>query len=447
MLLYQLGRPASAMVQAINDLPTGVLHAIPYGLIAVVLFIATIYVFRGQKELEADSELRKNVDFSTTIAAEKSRFLNLVLPYLSTPLNIFANGVTLTEKSLTAEQHRAYAQNVEQLRLITEDLVRRIDSTKKVNPISSEPIWQVRPSVALKSKRFIIPTALLCVLLASFYGVVFGIADQSPNYINSALQLTATIIITWLLYAAVRNTMVLKGENSRLRALAAFLRIVDGRRTNILYTAQHAIQTPIINLQEIVPHIKDDEAREYVARGIQQCTKLLRAFELVMRLEISIIEQNRETSNLREVIGQAVQAILPKIQTKQVSLEMEGLDTMIAVKVEPYLMELVIRALLLNSVEASNEQGIINLTSQRHGDQIQLQVTDQGRGMSRMELDSVFQYYPNLYMHSTNMTTSNGPGLSLIVSRMIIHAFHGELSLESTQQKGTVATVLLPVGR
>lgn len=447
MFLYLFGLPASALIQAVNDLPTGVFHAIPYGLIAIILFIATIYVFRGQKELEADAELRKNVDFSTTMAAEKSRFLNLVLPYLSTPLNIFANGVTLTEKSLTAEQHKTYTQNVEQLRLITEDLVRRIDSTKKVNPISSEPIWQVRPSVALKSKRFIIPTALLGVLLATFYGVVFGIADQRPTYINGSLQLTAAVIITWLLYAAVRNTLVLKGENSRLRALAAFLRIVDGRRTNILYTAQHAIQVPIANLQEIVPHIKDDDAREYIARGIQQCNKLLRAFELVMRLEINIIEQNRETSNLREVIGQAIQAVLPKIQAKQVSLEIEGLDIMIAVKVEPYLMELVIRALLLNSIEASTEQGVVTVTSQRQGDQIQLQIADQGRGMSRMELDSVFQYYPNLYMHSTNLTDSNGPGLSLIVSRMIIHAFHGELTLESTQQKGTVATVSLPVGQ
>ncbi len=115
---------AGSLIQTIDQLPAGVLHAIPYGLIAVLLVVTSICVFHGQKELRDDARLRQNVDFSTTMASEKNRFLGLILPYLSTPLNIFANGVTLTGKSLSAQQHRAYAQNAELLRQATEELVK-----------------------------------------------------------------------------------------------------------------------------------------------------------------------------------------------------------------------------------------------------------------------------------------------------------------------------------
>lgn len=436
---------ASSLKETITTLPTGVLYAIPYALIAILLLVVALYIVRGEQELKDDVHLRQDVEFSTTLATEKNKFLKLVLPYLSTPLNIFANGVALTEKSLSVEQHRQYVQNVELLRVTVEHLVTHIESTKKVQAISSEPIWQVQLKTVVKSKRFLLPVAGLIFILLVFYSAATMLTNHRPSSVNLVIQIAAFIVISLLLYVAVRNTMNLKGENSRLRALNTFIRGLDSRRTSILQNAQHALQTPIINLQEIATHIPDTEAREYVARGLQQSNKLLRSFDFVLRLEANIIDQKRPSSSMQEVVGQAVQAVLSKVQAKQLSLDVEGLDLRSPVSIETDLMELVLRALLLNSIEASPAKSVINLKSQSIDGHLKLQVIDNGVGISRLELDSLFQFYPNLHMHTTNPTAPNGPGLSLIISQMIIHAFHGELSIESVQGKGTIATISLPL--
>jgi signal transduction histidine kinase len=230
-----------------------------------------------------------------------------------------------------------------------------------------------------------------------------------------------------------------------MKALTAFVRTLDSRRTSILHDAQHSLQVPVANLQDSITHISDHATREYVARGVQQCNKLLKAFDYILRLEISTIEENRQPTDLQAAVGQSLQILLPKIQAKQLSMEVEGLDTMHQVDVEPDLIELVIRALLLNSIEASPDGKVISVQSKRAHNELRLRIVDHGLGMSRIELDSLFQFYPNQHMYTTNPTDKDGPALSLIVSRMIVHAFRGELAIESVQSKGTIATLTLPL--
>jgi signal transduction histidine kinase len=63
--------------------------------------------------------------------------------------------------------------------------------------------------------------------------------------------------------------------------------------------------------------------------------------------------------------------------------------------------------------------------------------------MSKLQKDALFKPFSRL--DDTETFNKEGAGLSLYLSRMILHAFKGDLGIESVAGKGTTASISLPV--
>lgn len=100
-------------------------------------------------------------------------------------------------------------------------------------------------------------------------------------------------------------------------------------------------------------------------------------------------------------------------------------------------LEEVLLNLLKNAKEAIDEKGSITLSAKRKKDTLIIQCKDNGCGIADDKIDNIFTPF---------MTSKeNGTGLGLSLSKRIIEAHHGTISVESIFGKGTTFIIKLPI--
>jgi two-component system, OmpR family, phosphate regulon sensor histidine kinase PhoR len=106
-----------------------------------------------------------------------------------------------------------------------------------------------------------------------------------------------------------------------------------------------------------------------------------------------------------------------------------------------------LRRLLLNLVDNGIKYtpagGRVTLTLQRDGEWAVLRVADTGIGLTREELEQIFQRF---YRAPAAVDQGKeGSGLGLCIARSIAEAHGGHIRVESSPQQGSTFTVFLPL--
>ena len=162
-----------------------------------------------------------------------------------------------------------------------------------------------------------------------------------------------------------------------------------------------------------------DIASIRTGRSIQLTVTETRAVTLVRR----VVEQYRETNEDRAFL-----------------LELPDAD--IVVQWDVPRMERVLQNLLTNAVKYSTSGTPITVSLRRDGDEIILSVRDQGIGIPARDLPRVFERY----FRAGNVTDRvGGTGIGLAGVQQIVALHGGAVSVQSTEGKGTIFLLHLPV--
>lgn len=100
-------------------------------------------------------------------------------------------------------------------------------------------------------------------------------------------------------------------------------------------------------------------------------------------------------------------------------------------------LEEVLLNLLKNAKEAIQDEGTILLTTVRKKDILSIQVKDSGCGISAEHMDSIFEPFKTY--------KEGGTGLGLSLSKRIIEAHGGSISVMSKEGDGATFTIKLPI--
>jgi signal transduction histidine kinase len=92
--------------------------------------------------------------------------------------------------------------------------------------------------------------------------------------------------------------------------------------------------------------------------------------------------------------------------------------------------------LLLNSMQAIDEHGIITIEFGRENGFSSISVTDNGKGVEEAEIDKIFEPYYS--------TKKYGIGLGLTITKRLVEEHGGSISMQSTSGEKTVITLRVP---
>ncbi len=138
-----------------------------------------------------------------------------------------------------------------------------------------------------------------------------------------------------------------------------------------------------------------------------------------------------------DVIETALRLVRSQLESK--CTIHKSLSPLPAYNCRPAELSQVIMNLIINASEAIKDQGDIRVSSKCEGDNIKIQVADNGGGIGQ---DDILKLFDPFY---TTKEIGKGTGLGLSISHGIVKNHGGQLSVNSKLGKGTIFTVLLPV--
>jgi signal transduction histidine kinase len=173
--------------------------------------------------------------------------------------------------------------------------------------------------------------------------------------------------------------------------------------------------------------------------------KRLRVLEEKIKLSSNILESILSYSRVKAEVAsmisirECVQEVLKDLQCPPgIEQSLCYPDTPLFVFMDFHQLYSVIRNIALNALQAMGDTGklSISILSSDEGSTVSVRIADTGGGIAESARNKIFSLF-----YSTKIT---GTGLGLPISKSIIEANGGSLSLEETNEKGTVFTVKLP---
>ncbi|MBI4659006.1 MAG: HAMP domain-containing histidine kinase [Verrucomicrobia bacterium] len=172
--------------------------------------------------------------------------------------------------------------------------------------------------------------------------------------------------------------------------------------------------------------------------------KLIETWLRVISVDFTKLQESFKPVALAPVIAKAIESVQPQAVRKEIGISAsipEGLPLISGH--EGSLTEALVN-LLGNAVKYSRPGGEVSLKAEEREDSILLSVADTGIGISKEDLPLIFR---DFYRGRSGQDAEMGCGLGLPITRGIVEAHHGAISVESEPGKGSRFVIRLPLLR
>jgi PAS domain S-box-containing protein len=244
-------------------------------------------------------------------------------------------------------------------------------------------------------------------------------------------------------------------ERRRLEAVgeqAAQAEAASRAKSEFLARMSHELRTPL-NAVLGFAQLMEVDVQEPAAPGQLRRLKLIRdagAHLLHMindMLDLTRIEAGGLALQMQTVpLHGAAQAALAMVQDlaekAQVALALEG-DAALGVRADPARLHQVLLNLLTNAIKYNRPGGRVALRVWAEGMRVCTEVADTGLGISEAALPVLFEPFQRGDQHRSPI---DGAGIGLAVTRALVLAMDGEITVQSRPGAGSVFSVWLPAG-
>lgn len=134
----------------------------------------------------------------------------------------------------------------------------------------------------------------------------------------------------------------------------------------------------------------------------------------------------------------------PLAASQKVSLSYQPTATIQRFVFDSIKMKEAISSLLDNAIKYNRPGGFVKISAGIYGNQILIQVTDNGIGIKKDDLPTLFSTFSRGDMQKTLSFDKPGLGLSLYLAKLVIEAHQGKISVSSTEDQGSTFTISLP---
>jgi len=223
---------------------------------------------------------------------------------------------------------------------------------------------------------------------------------------------------------------------------------VERVRSELVHTISHDLRSPltsVIGYTELIDRAGalTDPQREFLKRiqeSVQHITSLINDLLELGSMEAGL-DTNREFVQLDGVLHYTLEMLQGQIKAKHIQVQTDIASNLPALHANPVRLRQVFDNVVGNAIKYSNTQGEVNIGMHCEGDQIIVQVTDNGPGIPAKDQAHVF----DKFYRASNASSRTGSGLGLAIVKSIVDAHKGRVWVESTVGKGSSFFIVLPL--
>lgn len=223
---------------------------------------------------------------------------------------------------------------------------------------------------------------------------------------------------------------------------------IETLKVDFFSNVSHEIKTPIAVIQNHAyllqnKDLTEEERKDYIDTILQATKKLSNLITNMLKLNKLEKQAIRPVPQSYDLCAQLCEVALQfEDMWEQKDIEfIADIEERVHIIADEGLMDLVWTNLISNAMKFTPKGGTVTLTLVSEEDKVTVSVADTGCGMDEKTKKKVFEkFYQGDTSHSTE---GNGLGLALV--KRIVDLSDGEIFVESTEGKGSVFTVVLPM--
>ncbi|WP_037028598.1 ATP-binding protein [Psychromonas aquimarina] len=208
-------------------------------------------------------------------------------------------------------------------------------------------------------------------------------------------------------------------------------------RTKMMAAISHDLRTPITSLRLQLEFIEDSEDKTNMHNTLLNMEKMIAATLAFAQDHVNL--EAPQKVNLDSLI----QTIVDDYQDRNIKNIKYDEDGIGSCRLPPINLRRMMENLINNSLQYAGEQACISVLSRRAADKLIIQVLDNGPGIAADKLQEVLK--PFVRLDKARDTNASSVGLGLAITRSLIQAYGGQLTLTNRPEGGLCAELMFPL--
>lgn len=256
------------------------------------------------------------------------------------------------------------------------------------------------------------------------------------------------VIVLLVLLAAAAATAVTAIRSKRVREK---LQQSNAQKDFLFKVISHDIMSPAIAMLRGIQMLKgladDSRSSEVLVQLERQAESEVELIDNVLRWARNKEESSRGEKarfDVPEMVREAMEQYRGGAAQKGIGLELVCSDDAIVVECNRSNLLIAVRNLLSNAIKFSRPDSKVTVRVHQGADVVDLSVEDYGIGIPADKLDAIYSSEAGFRRPGTAGEPSHGMGLA--VSRDLVAAIGGKMSVHSAEGKGSIFTIHIPIG-
>lgn len=234
-------------------------------------------------------------------------------------------------------------------------------------------------------------------------------------------------------------------------SMANSLARIEQNRRDFLANITHEIRTPIAAIQAMAEALHDGVAGpelqnrylETIVGQTRQMDKLVQELLDLAQLEAGELKIINIKLDISEQLASVCERFLPMLTEKNICLEVLESKDEVFVAADPMRLEQVMNNLVTNAVRHSPPGSVINIKADKGASFVTVSVIDHGEGIAAEDLPHIWERFYRA--EKSRSRSGGGSGIGLAVTRQLVIAMGGDITVESTVGKGATFSFTLPL--
>jgi two-component system, OmpR family, sensor histidine kinase BaeS len=232
--------------------------------------------------------------------------------------------------------------------------------------------------------------------------------------------------------------------------MSAELARANQSRRQMTADIAHELRTPLTVIHGHLEGLQDGVLKPSPERfsvlydEAEQLLRLVEDLRLLSLADSGALQLTRRPVDIAELLEKSAAAFQPRAETVEIDLTVASTPGLPTVTLDPQRIDQVLGNLIQNALRYTPAGGNINLRAMQVGNQLEISVEDNGRGIPAEQLEHIFERF---YRGEASRHSEGGQsGLGLAIVRSIVAAHGGRIRAESVVGQGTKIQFSLPLG-
>lgn len=289
--------------------------------------------------------------------------------------------------------------------------------------------------ILFKDQQMVLNITIITLVLAIVLGGLAFYALLENRKINKNLEAKNQEILRQ------RNQLIEVSEKAKLATEA---------KLNFFTNMSHEFRTPLTLILSPLEDLMQQEKIKSIAgnnlklihKNVFRLLRLINQLIEYRKIEYEQMKIRASANNLVEFVSEITESFQHSARKRNIDLRLVLRKTQLMVWFDANMLDKVIFNLLSNALKFSRDHGVIKVDIQEESDFIYVSVEDNGIGISSSDLPHVFEHF-----YQAEGSSTKGSGLGLSLSKELMRLHHGNIMVESIQNKSTKFVVSLPAGK